>query len=390
MVLAIVLMSMTAVVFCTLVDPYGLFDTPRLAHLTAVKSAASARLRLSKAWGVDRVQPATIVTGSSVTNLGIDPGSPAWIPGDRPVFNLGIDGAKVDLQRRFLLHALALTHPRRVVVLTSFEDYEPDDAGEASLPALHVGADGQPNPDYAIDRAKDLVSAVFSMRALSDSVTTLVRQSGELLSYQTPLGFEIDGPEQQYSDLHGMAAALGKTDAEFAAGLLRWGPKPRWTLTPLADMIRHGLAAGAEVVVAIPPVHPDLVEVRRQVGIGERVDAWRADVAGLVTGLRSERVVLRDFSEIPPSGRQSPGPGRAGGFWDAVHFTPALGDTLIERIESGAEPADPDQQGGAGIDPVDIARIKALVAAVRGEVCGAGSCGAPVSSRPVGDVEARR
>lgn len=392
----ILLLLAATAVLSVVVDPYGLFGGPSLPGLTTIKSAAASRLRLSKASAVERVQPATLVTGSSVTNLGIDPNDGAWTPADRPVFNLGIDGATILLQRRFLLHALTVTRPRRVVIITSFDDYAPAsvDGGSdtAGLPALHVGEDGQPNPHYVRDHLVDLAATTLSFRALSDSVATLLWQSGALLSYQTAEGFAVDAPEEQYATLHGVTAAVSKTEGDMARRLLRWGLDPQPSVQALADMIHAARSADAEVVVVIPPVTVEMIEMRRQLGLEANVAIWRADVARAVNREWADHVSLWDFGNLSPYDTAQPTDGVAVTdphlwFWDAVHFTPALGGLIIRRIEGDDNPADfgerldvetvaisslkstAAQQAWAASHPDEVRAVAAVVAAVKRKLC---------------------
>jgi hypothetical protein len=345
-------------VFCIFIDPYGIFGAPRLPHLTAIKPAAAARLRLSKAFGVELAHPATLVIGSSVTNLGIDPEAASWAPDHRPVFNLGIDGATLDLQQKFLLHALCTTHPKRVVIVSAFEDSMPvwPAFGDTTALELRVGEDGRPNPNFALGHLKDLASATLSFRALFDSASTLARQSGAWLNYQTERGFEIHSPEEEYATLQGSGAAIAKMDREMAARILMWRREPTWSLEPLRVMIQAAQEAGADVAVVIPPVYADLLELRRQLGLSKNVQAWRAELMHIVDAAGPGHVALWDFDGLspyttdrPPEHGDMADSGRW--FWDSAHFSPALGALMIQRIETGEGPTDL----GARLDSANLA-----------------------------------
>ena len=413
------LLGSTALV-CGVVDPYGILGMPPIPGLTAVKSAAATRLRLSKAYRVGLMDPATIVTGNSVTNLGIDPASPAWRPDHAPVFNLGVDGATLVEQSRYLLNALAVTHPKLVVLFTSFEDALSlpfGDVREAGAidPGLRCLDDGRPNPGFALAHIKDLASATLSFRALADSVGTLWRQSGERLNTQGRDGFETDSPEETYAATQGTPAAVAKEDRDIAARVVAWSAHPTWSLAPLAVMIAAARASGADVVVAIPPAHVDIMAIRREAGVEPEVAAWRSALLRIVRTRAGPddhgRVTLWDFSGLSryvttpiPLDHRMADPGRW--FWDTAHFSPALGTLLIRRIETGGEPVDlgtlvmPDA-GDDGADetqkrqwmathPADVARIDALLASTRAALCGRRGvvCAAPSPARLVADDRA--
>lgn len=388
--LTMTLLLATAAGFCTLVDPYGIFGMPRISHVTAVKSAAAARLRLSKAYRVEAAHPATLVTGSSVTNLGIDPDSPAWRPEHRPVFNLGLDGATLAEQRRYLLNALAVSHPSLVVLCTSFEDLMPQPPGAgfadgAGPPELRRLDDGRPNPNFPLAHLKDVVSATLSFRALSDSALTLVRQSGAWVNYQTEAGFEIHAPEEMYAATQGTGAAFAKMNRTMAQRMIAWTAHPTWSLEPLAVMIEAARAAGADVVVLVPPIHADLVEIQRQLGLAGAAEDWRAALSRLVDAEAAahggpERVRMWDFGGLS-------GYTIADWFWDTAHFNPDLGTLMIRRVETDGDPRDLGirldakdvADSAAAFDaaerdwvdahPGDVERLAALLAATRRDIC---------------------
>ena len=354
LVLTLALCLTGAAAFSILVDPYGMFGMPRLRNVTALKVAAASRLRLSKTYRVALAHPATLVTGSSITNLGIDPDSASWRPEHRPVFNLGLDGATLAEQGRYFLNAMAVSHPRLVVLVTSFEDLMPQpSAGNAEdgagQPERRTLDDGRPNPHFLLAYVKDLVSATISFRALSDSALTLVRQSGTLINYQTDSGFEVHAPEEVYAATQGARAAADKMNRTLARRMIVWSGHPSWSIEPLDAMIRAAREGGADVVVMIPPAQADMVEIRRQLGFADLVEAWRLALAQLVgTDAAAlggpDHVALWDFSGL--SGYTTASPvGRSGAshdkdwFWDPAHFNPLLGSLLIRRIETG-DPAD--------------------------------------------------
>ncbi len=406
--------------FCTLVDPYGMFGMPRVSHVTALKFAAASRLRLSKAYRVALADPATLVTGSSITNLGIDPASAAWQPAHRPVFNLGLDGATLAEQRRYFLNALAVSRPRLVVFFTSFEDMMPQPPGAgfedgAVQPELRTLDDGRPNPAFPLAHLKDIVSATLSFRALADSGLTLVRQSGAWINYQTDAGFEIHAPEEMYAATQGARAAVDKMNRVMARRMIAWSGHPDWSLEPLDVMIRAARARGADVVVVIPPGHADIVEIHRQLGLADRVEAWRLALVQLVDGEAEalgghEHVRLWDFNRL--SGyttaaftARGASAGDDGWFWDTTHFKPELGSLIIGRIEQTGPVGETGpvaqtlgipveraneapsalafaaaERGWVEAHPDDVERIGALLLATKQDLCRRNAIGCDLPS----------
>ena len=63
--LAFLMVLVLVATFNYAVDPYGLFDTPRIDKFNRLKPKATSRVRVSKVYQVDRFKPKTIVAGNS-------------------------------------------------------------------------------------------------------------------------------------------------------------------------------------------------------------------------------------------------------------------------------------------------------------------------------------
>ena len=417
--LALLALLGSVALFCGLVDPYGIIGTPTVAHLTARKLAAADRPRLSKPYRVEHMHPSTVLLGSSTTNIGFDPDSPAWPQARRPVFNMGIDGSSLDGEAHFLRHTLALAEPGLVVMCVAFEDSMVSPRGRLTAataamyafePRMRVGADGSPNPGYQLGRAQDWVFALLSLPALTDSVRTLLGQERSTVDVQTAAGFDEGARFMRWTASDGAAALFGQKDIEKARDILRWQREKRVEIDGVRTAILAARAAGAKVVVAITPAHADQMEVRRQLGLAAPMQAWRRDLARLVADAAAETggdayTTLWDFDGYSPYTTESlPPPGDTSHalrwFFETVHFRPALGTLMIQRMLGGDIPADlgamltpatVDESGArndaaqrawVAAHPTDVARIAGIVAAARQAECqtNPASCGTPVAA----------
>lgn len=333
--------------FCAAVDPYGIIGTPTIPGLTDRKIAAAPRSRLTKPYRIEQVNPAAIVIGSSAANIGFDPDSPAWTQPDRPVFNLGIDGASFDVQQRFLQHALVRARPRLVVISVSFEDMmlaprtlrsaSPGDPN-AFEDRMRVDAEGRPNRLYPLARLADLVFATLSLRAVLDSVATLMDQDDPEQNVQTPAGFDVRAQFPAWIARDGTRTVIALSLRQRLSELLRTESTMQRELEHLASMVRTARAAGAEVAVVVMPAYVAGLEVRRRLGLTARSQAWLADMVRTVEDAAGgpDHVAIWNF-EGYDTPVQQPLPAAKDStplrwFWEAVHFRPELGTLMLRRI----------------------------------------------------------
>jgi len=98
------------VVFNAKADPLGMFVSG--VH----KPAMYNRVRLLKAYEVRRVQPESIVLGTSRVHLGISPRHPGWAGRYQRRYNLAFDGATTKEMYAYLKHADASGNLRHVML----------------------------------------------------------------------------------------------------------------------------------------------------------------------------------------------------------------------------------------------------------------------------------
>ena len=180
------------------VDPYGVFgsgDHPR--------PRALAQPYLAKTYMVERIQPGTVLMGSSRVEIGLDPASPAWPAEQRPVFNFGLGGASAFVDLRFLQHTFAVARPRRVAIGIGLEDciITADTRSAARRrhldqnfqERLSVTRSGKPNPRQWRARIRDAATALLSLTAFGDSLATLLDRDSRGRAHMTPLGYNDGG-----------------------------------------------------------------------------------------------------------------------------------------------------------------------------------------------------
>ncbi len=177
-------------IFNLLIDPYGMFGSPRLEEINAIKPEAADRIRYTKPYYADRAKARTVIAGNSRPEMGIDPASPCWHPDEQPVFNTGVPGLGISDQIGFVEHAATHGGVKTVFLGLDFGDFFVNSKispNYASWPApitktnfnLRAQVDGSLNPQYSLHRVKDWLTGIFSLETLSDSLATILQQRGK-------------------------------------------------------------------------------------------------------------------------------------------------------------------------------------------------------------------
>ena len=380
---ALTVLALLVVTLNLLVDPYDVFGTPRLDHISALKPGAKNHALLAKTYQVARARPVTVLIGSSSTHIGIDAAVSAWPASMQPVYNYGIPGgvtASTGLST--LREALGEGRVEYAVVLLDFQSFfAPEQSGGAlseDQRRFHLLDDAAPNPHRRLQVASDMFLSVATMGALIDSVKTIVGQTDPGLLDLAPNGSSTE------ADFVGAAAADGmhdlfaqKDDFEVARanGLQLVMAGWRGGL-PNLDVIRKIIALahqhGVKLTLVITPHHADALEVYWRVGLWPRVEQLKAELAG-ITAEGGDEVALWDFMDysafttetVPAAGDRRT---QTQWFWEPTHFKKRLGAIVIGNMfGQGAPPF------GFKLTPATVAARNSAVRAQRGAVvCVAG------------------
>ena len=166
LVVAAAFTPMAAVgLFNVALDPYGVFDSTKIAGINQSKPRKGNNDRLFKATDIIRIKPATLLFGSSRTRQGLDPNYAA-LKDFQPAYNLGLNGANPYEQLRYLEHAIANNKNLKTVII--------------GIDFFMFNANNTNQPGFTEDRLEkqsiniqDTMNVVFSIDALSSSLETL-------------------------------------------------------------------------------------------------------------------------------------------------------------------------------------------------------------------------
>lgn len=335
-----------------LVDPYGLFGTRRIDGFNELKPAASERVRVIKPYMATRATPNVVIGGNSRPEMGLNPQSECWKETDQPVFNTGIPGADVFMQTRYVQHAVESGNARRVLFGVDFLDFLVDvskHTGEIDWNRLGRGFDGrlragrekQSGIPVSFQWTEDLLSGLFSMVALGDSVVTLAAQREPNAATRRADGFN---PAQDYLPIihnEGQAVLFMQKNAEVrkrlqpeGLGVLDADGGQTMPLLALRRLLQWTKSRDIEVVLFINPYHSDYLVQIEASGKWALLEEWKRQLAVVAD---EYGVPLWDFNAFDPYSTENP-PSRNDRqsmlkwYWEPAHYRQELGDLMLASM----------------------------------------------------------
>ena len=338
------------------VDPYLLFDRPRVAGFNERKPSVATQERMMKLHEVVRGPGyRALILGSSRVDVGLNALHGAWPSTMRPVYNLGLAGADARTELAYLRQALSVNPIKLVVLGLDFEDYlgSPESAKNVLRPAqferhMALRSDGSSNPDFAWQTLVDQVQALLSLDALKASASTILANRGTGSANLDRSGNLSEAPFRRDVDSDGAYALFGQKNdrmvREYAG--LRAGPvaKPDARVDAIDDLnsiIELCEARGIALILVMQPTHVDRLELFEILGQWDRIEAWKRIVTQLVSEHQRAHptpgIVLWDFwgydsrstEAVPAAGDRST---RLKWFWEPAHYTSELGDLMLRRM----------------------------------------------------------
>ena len=335
--LALVLAATGA--FNVFIDPLGVFDTPHIAGLNAIKPYLDHHRELSRYEGARRLCLDTGIFGNSRAAIGFDPQSPALTAHGLNAFNHAIPGTGPrSTYRQLLWLQAAQCQPKTVLLGIEFFDFL---GGSVARPLPTLQTDPAPQRN-----GRFFAESVFSIAGLRDSITTLVVQRARYPATSTERGFN---PLLNYIpeiEQNGHYALFRQRAEESARS---WSRRPVRLQPPeggasddevvLDAILAHPTATGGTSFVVIYPYHAEIRMMIERLGLGAQFAAWKRLV--FASAMRQTalggKVEVWDFSGIAPETLEAiPAKGdrrtRLAYYWEAGHFKKELGDLAMARV----------------------------------------------------------
>lgn len=324
-----------------LVDPLGIFMSPRMQGVNRIKPHLDHHQELTRWRQVQRLCPSAMILGNSRAEIGFDPEHPAFATRGLNVANQAVPGTDVVTAYHQVLWSRSIgCTPKLLVIGIEFFDFL-GDKPPRSLALLSEA------PAPRID-TKAWTEIVFSVSGLSDSLTTVAVQQARHPATLTERGFNPMlnyVPEVARSGHHALFRQRAVENARV------WARKPRLLRPPGADRSEDAVAlqaildiaraSGSQVHLVIYPYHAQIRLMMKQLALDGLFRDWKRDMLAM-TELAAGRagagaVSLWDFSGLshyttevipPPTDRHT----QLQHYWEAGHFKKALGDKVLSRV----------------------------------------------------------
>ena len=346
LVLAAAFTPMAAVgLFNVALDPYGVFNSPKIAGINQSKPRKGNSDRLFKAADIIRLKPATLLVGSSRVRQGLDP-TYAALKDKQPAYNLGLNGANPYEQLRYLEHAIANNKNLKTVII--------------GIDFFMFNGYNENQPGFTEDRLgkqsiniQDTMNVVFSIDALSSSLETLDSSK----NHKNKEGDSLNG-FMPYKNID-----LGKkvTDWRFVNSYqVYFKNHAKYKLSDkyLSDFktfVETCKQQGITLKVYISPGHATDNEAIRATGHWSTLEKWKREIVKIVP--------VWDFSGYNSITSEPIKEGMKN-YADSSHYRENIGNLILNRVLNYQTKSVP-KDFGILITPENIAAHEAKIRADR-------------------------
>jgi tetratricopeptide (TPR) repeat protein len=364
------------------VDPFYRFDLVRIDGFNVQKPQFAAQARLAKAGVVCRLQPASVVMGTSRVEVGIDPSHPGWGRTPGPTYNLALAGSglkELSLTFQHVVHASSRL--RLVVMGIDFLMFN------AHREAVVFGTEV-----FGFDEQRLLLSPTDSCwRSFLYDINQLVGPKGIAFAWQT---IASQMPETERNDIskaqvlqwlalydrkgfrgnsfdvmnnlilrdghHSIFnGASGRDPAqEFYYTTRVWRPQPEErycftrdgrpdTLSLFREIAEFARKSGVEVRFFINPIHARMLIALQEAGLWPQYEDWKRELVN-VLAQESERshaqpFPLWDFSGVNTVTTEPIPAAKVKTemlwWWEPSHYRRQAGDLILDRVLDHSEPS---------------------------------------------------
>jgi hypothetical protein len=312
---------------------------PRLGNLTGQQAGESGLLAFAASG------KRTVLLGTSQVGIGLNGNDPALGPLAGKAYSLAVGGGSMTEIAR--LAESAMNHNKVDTIILGLS-YSMFGAGQnASSTRAIALADSMTAWDDALMDAQ----AVFSPLAVRVAITTLMPPASRCSDEQQAANGQWTGwPRARQRQLERALAAgsLDNLNQESFAGWMRWIIRSHCIHAPctlaystegflaLRRMLETARQTKTHLIVFMTPNTPAVLEALYHAPAPRGVEAWKRE---LVSTLAEYGVLIRDFSvhhaaaddEFPLTAKNLSFDHEPA-FYDATHFTPAVGHAILQSL----------------------------------------------------------
>jgi peptidoglycan/xylan/chitin deacetylase (PgdA/CDA1 family) len=343
--------------FNALVDPFAMYKLTPIQGFNINKPAIYSKMRLYKAFEVERVKPQTLILGSSRTHVGLRCSHEAFSHLEKPCYNLAFDGATTKEIYYYLRHAQAI-RPLKHVVL-GLDSYHSSPAPAYTRPdfdPLLLFSVGEPKWYHFIVADLRLLASMDTLKA---SIQTIRAQKqpepdwfaadgqrlGEVFFRQVQKTFMEKGPRAYFDEIdnqeiQSQIAPAGNKKTAREEGALPFNPDES-SLSYIRRIIDFCRDNNIDLRIFITPAHIHQLEITGMLWGNQAIDGNKRALVELIaqdSGRHPGKppVPLIDFSGysqvttelLPPVGSRQD----MRFYWDSSHFKEIVGDYVLDRL----------------------------------------------------------
>lgn len=295
-----------------LIDPYDFFNTPNYLSINHSKPKKDFNDRLYKAADIIRIQPVTVILGSSRTKQALNPEHPAF-KNSQPTYNLALNGPNLYEVRRYLEHTIANQNSLKEVILgVDFFMFNNNLENQPSFLETRLEKKSFVIPD--------LINSLLSIDTLFASQETF-QASRKAKRRNNTYGDNGFMPNRNIND--------GKTKWRFNYSInlfynlhsdYEFSQSYFTEFRKIVELCRENKI---KLIVFISPSHATDLEAIRAIGEWETLENWKRAMTQLTP--------VWDFSDYNSVTTEKIAD-RMENYADNSHFTTKVGDWILERI----------------------------------------------------------
>jgi len=358
------------------VDPFFRFDLMAIEGFNAQKTQFASQARLAKPGVVCRLQPGSVILGTSRAEVGIDPRHPGWNANYGPVYNLALAGSglrELYLTLQHVVHAsprlhfavvgldflMFNAHREAVVFGTEVLGFDQrrlmlssDDACWKSFSrdlGLFLGTEGLA---YSVSTVRSQMRPSEIGDPDSPKVTSWLalydRDGYRGHSYDLAAGGFVrrKGPRYWFDGNSGRDATLEKY---YVSRIWRPAPDERYcfehdgrqdTISLFREIVEFARRSRIDVKFFINPIHARLLVALREAGLWPQYEEWKRRLVSTLTeeaaASGASAFPLWDFSGINTVTTESVPPKQdlteMKWWWEPSHYRSNAGNLILDRI----------------------------------------------------------
>ncbi|MEB3828329.1 hypothetical protein [Phormidium sp. CCY1219] len=296
------------------IDPYGVMNSPEILGLNRLKTQKFNHVRLFKAIAVTRVEPKTLLLGSSRSDLGLDPNHPAL--NAESAYNLALVGPNMYEVKRYFDHAIANQPEVKTVILgLDFFMFNQFKNNQADFSETRL--------EKETLMPKEFLNVTFSLGATRSSLETI--QSS--LNADANFLYQPNGLRYVYENEP--ERPITEEFANMMGGFMeREGYYKEYELSQeflgaLRDLVEIAKSRDIELKLFISPAHAAQWETLRLAGLWPEFEQWKREVVKIAP--------VWDFSGYNSITTESIDR-EMNYYWDSSHYRESVGDLIINRL----------------------------------------------------------